>query len=394
MSFSAAQNYLIEDEDAEPLYFDFVYEPDRPVPQRTNFIKDEIVLLYPADKSYEVSQIAKKYGLETNSKELLSSVNTGILVANTKGQNPLNLSEEINQKEKNAEASTNNVFKTAATSTALPNTYSMYDTGVRSVHEVTKGKGINICMVDTPIDISHPSLSNALIDTLDLFDIDENNTESMLHGTSVAGVLVSQNQHIGIAPKAKLLSIGAFKAEKSEPSNLIGKSSDVAKALDLCIQYKANVINLSFTGREDALVEKIVKKAISKGIVVVAAAGNGGKWDDTIYPALIPGVLTATAVDENKQLFDQADKGLFIDYAAPGVDILTIAPDGKYKLSTGTSISSAHVSGVVALLLSQKSNLDINSVLKQTAVDLGKPGRDQKYGDGLINASSALAIIK
>ena len=392
VSFSSAQNYLLEDETAEPLYFDFVYEPDRPIPPRTNFVKDEIVLLYPADKGGIVNSLTKKYGIETNSKTVLASVNTGMLVANTKGQNPLNLSKTINQKEKEVEAATNNVFKPAATS--FSNAYSMYETGVRYVHATTKGEGITICMVDTPVDIFHPSLSTALIETLDLFDVDENNPESMLHGTTVAGVLVSQNQHIGIAPKAKLYSVGAFRAESTSPQDLKGSSSDVAKALDACIRHKVDVINLSFTGGKDSLVEKMVSKAINKGIVVVAAAGNGGKWGSTIYPALIPGVITATAVDKNKMLFDMADKGLFIDYAAPGVNILTIAPGGKYKLATGTSISSAHVSGVVALLLSQKGNRNVNNVLKQTAVDLGKPGRDQEYGDGLISASRALAIIK
>ena len=392
MSTTSAQNYLVEDDSADPAYFDFVYEPDRPIPARTNFVKDEIVLLYPADKGGSVNSIAKKYGLVPSSKTVLSSVNTGMLVAKTKGQNPLNLSKAINQREKAVEAATNNVFKPAATQ--FSNAYSMYETGVRYVHATTKGKGVTICMVDTPIDIFHPSLSNALIETLDLFEVDESNKESMLHGTSVAGVLVSQNQHIGIAPKAKLFSVGAFRASESSPDDLKGSSSNVAKALDACIRHKVDVINLSFTGGKDALVEKMVSKAIKKGIVVVAAAGNGGGWGSTIYPALIPGVLTATAVDKNKKLFDMADKGQFIDYAAPGVNILTIAPGGKYKLATGTSISSAHVSGVAALLLSQKGNRNINSVLKQTAVDLGKPGRDQEYGDGLISASRALAIIK
>ena len=389
---ATADSFYVEDDNAEPTYFDFVYEYEKPVPQRTNFVKDEIVLLYPADKGGSVNAIAKKYGLETTSKSVLGSVKTGILVAKTKGQNPLNLSDAINQKEKNVEAATNNVFKTAATT--FTDAYSMYETGVRSVHETTKGKGVTICMVDTPVDIFHPALSNSLIETLDLFDIDTKNPGAMLHGTSVAGVLVSQNKHIGIAPKAKLLSVGAFKAEQSQPNNLKATSSDVAKALDVCIRRNVDVINLSFTGGKDALVEKVVKKAIDKGIVVVAAAGNGGKWGSTIYPALIPGVLTATAVDENQKLFDKADKGQFIDYAAPGVNILTIAPNGKYKLTTGTSISTAHLSGVAALLLSRKGNKNINNVLKQTAVDLGRPGRDQEYGDGLISASGALAIIK
>lgn len=388
----SAENYLVEDESADPVYFDFIYEPDRPIPPRTNFVKDEVVLLYPADKAGAANDITKKYGLEANSKVVLSSVNTGMLVANTKGQNPLNLSKTINQKEKSVEAATNNVFKPAATT--FNNAYSMYETGVRYVHATTKGQGITICMVDTPIDIFHPSLSNALIETLDLFDFDEKSPASMLHGTSVAGVLVSQNKHIGIAPRAKLFAVGAFRAEASHPNNLKGTSSDVAKALDACIQHDVDVINLSFTGGKDSLVEKMVNKAINKGIVVVAAAGNGGRVGSTIYPALIPGVLTATAVDENQKLFDMADKGQFIDYAAPGVNILTLAPKGKYKLATGTSISSAHVSGVAALLLSRKGSQNINKILKQTAVDLGKPGRDQEYGDGLISASRALAIIK
>lgn len=392
MASATAENYLVEDESADPVYFDFIYEPDRPIPQRTNFVKDQVVLLYPANNPGSVKGLAKKYGLEASNQVVLSSVNTGMLVANTKGQNPLNLSKMINQKEKSVEASTNNVFKPAATT--FNNAYSMYETGVRYVHATTKGKGVTICMVDTPIDIFHPSLSNSLIETLDLFDFDEKSPESMLHGTSVAGVLVSQNKHIGIAPQAKLFAVGAFRAEPNQPNNLKGTSSDVAKALDACIQHKADVINLSFTGGKDSLVEKMVNKAINKGIVVVAAAGNGGKWGSAIYPALIPGVLTATAVDENQKLFDMADKGLFIDYAAPGVNILTIAPQGKYKLATGTSISSAHVSGIAALLLSRKGNKNINKVLQQTAVDLGKPGRDQEYGNGLISASRALAIIK
>ena len=89
-----------------------------------------------------------------------------------------------------------------------------------------------------------------------------------------------------------------------------------------------------------------------------------------------------------------ADKGSFIDYAAPGVNILTTAPGGSYTIATGTSLSSAHLSGIIALLLSQKRNQSIDAALTETAVDLGKPGRDQEFGEGLVSASRALAILK
>lgn len=371
--------------------------PVKKTPPRTNFIKDEIVLLYPGDKVAGLKRLTQKYHLKTEKKVVLSSINKGMLRAKTRGQNPLALSATINKKEKDVSAATNNTYQPAATK--FRNAYSMYETGVRFVHKTTKGKGVTICMIDTPVDIFHPTLSNAVIDTLDIIDFDPKDSETMLHGTSVAGVLVSQNEHIGIAPQSKLYAVSAFRTTKSRPYILQGTSADIAQAIDSCIQHQVDVINLSFTGGKDDLLEAMITKAVDKGIVVVAAGGNGGHWGSTIYPALIPGVMGTTAVDVNKQLFSKADKGRFIDYSAPGVDILTIAPGGKYTLATGTSLSSAHLSGIVALLLSQKlnkqkpTNKAIDETLKKTAIDLGKPGRDQEYGEGLVSASRALSVL-
>ena len=362
------------------------------IPARTNFIKDELILLYPSDMGEQINHIAKKYNLKQTSKILLNSVKTGMIVSKTNGQNPLMLSQAINKHESNIEAATNNTFKPATIT--YNNAYSMYDTGVSYVHNTTKGKGVTICMIDTPVDIYHPSLSDAHIDTLDFVKYDPNDTESMLHGTSVAGILISQNKHIGIAPQAKLLAITAFSTTKSRPYILQGSSSDIAAAIDSCIIHKVDVINLSFTGTRDSLIEKLVTKAIKNGIIVVAAGGNGGNWGSSIYPAVIKGVIATTAVDKNKKLFSLADRGRFIDYAAPGVNVLTIAPEGKYRLASGTSISSAHLSGIVALLLSQQHINPIQKTLTATALDLGKPGRDQEFGDGLVSASRALAVIK
>ncbi len=361
------------------------------IPERTDFVKDEVVLLYPSNSN--INHITKKYNLQTIDKTVLPSIKTGMILANTQGQNPLHLSKKINQRESDVESGTNSFFKPAAA--LYRRSFSMYETGVNLVHKTTKGKGTTICMIDTPVDIFHPSLSNSLIETLDLVDYKPEELDTMLHGTSVAGVLVSQNKHIGIAPKAKLFAISAFNVSKNRPHILQGSSANIAKAIDSCIQHNADVINLSFTGGRDSLIKKLVKKAVSKGIIVVAAAGNGGHWGSTIYPAQISGVLAATAVDKNKKLYNMADKGRFIDYAAPGVNVLTIAPGGKYKVVTGTSLSAAHLSGVAALLLSQskKSNI-LDQTLSKTALDLGKPGRDQEFGDGLVNASAALNAIK
>ncbi len=362
-----------------------------PPPERTNFKKDEVVLLYPTDSTVNVNDIARKYNLKMKSKTLLSSVKTGMVVADTKGKNPLHLSKVINKQEEGVSSGTNNTFKTAAVS--YRKGYPIDDMGVRNAHRTTKGLGTTICMIDTPVDIYHPTLSGALIETLDLVKYEPNNPDAMVHGTSVAGVLVSQNKFIGVAPKAKLYAISAFSGTKDRPSQLEGTSSNISKAIDSCIQHDVDIINLSFTGGKDSLVEKLVKKAIKKGITVIAAGGNGGHIGSTIYPAQIPGVLATTAVGADNKLFDMADKGTYIDYAAPGVNILTIAPGGKYKIATGTSFASAHLSGIAALLRS-KGHTDIDELFSKTATDLGKPGRDQEFGEGLVSARNTLIFLK
>jgi len=363
-----------------------------PKPSRTNFIKDELLIVYPKSEASNIKKITDKYNLAPIDRVVLSSVNTGLLLAKTNNQNPLNLTKTINETEKNIQATPNNTFKLAAVT--FNKAYSLLETGVSYVHKTTLGSGISICMVDTPVDIFHPSFSNSFIETQDFIDYSPDNLDMMAHGTSVAGVLISQNKLIGVAPKSRLFAISAFSTTKTRPYTLQGSSANIAKAINSCITHNVDVINLSFTGGKDPLIEKLITKAINKGIIVIAAGGNGGHWGSTIYPALIPGVLAATAVDDKKRLFSMANKGRFIDYAAPGVDVLTTAPGGKYTLATGTSLSSAHLSGIVALLLSEKRGQSIDTTLTKTAVDLGKPGRDQEYGDGLVSASRALAIIK
>ena len=372
----------------------------KPVPPRSNFIKDEVLLLYSSKDQKSVIDVTKKYHLNPKSKVTLSSVKLGMIRADTNGKNPLELVNNISRQEKKVTASTNNTFSPAALDVSKQSptdAYAMIETGVSTAHKTTKGNGILICMVDTPVDIFHPSLATALIETLDLIDFNPKNLDTQIHGTSVAGLLVSQNEHIGIAPKAKLFAISAFSTTKKRPHVLQGTSADVAKALDRCITQKADVINLSFTGGKDDLVERMVNKAIAQGITVVAAGGNGGHWGSTVYPALIPGVITATAVDQYKHLYPLANKGRFIDFSAPGVNVLTIAPGGKYNIASGTSLSTAHVSGIVALLLSKQKRLQqagkVENILTKTAIDLGKPGRDQEFGEGLISANRALSFL-
>ncbi len=137
------------------------------------------------------------------------------------------------------------------------------------------------------------------------------------------------------------------------------------------------------------LVDKLVQAAIQKGIIVVASAGNGGPGAQPAYPAALPGVIAVTAVDKGESMFSRANRGDYIDLAAPGVGILTTAPRGAFHVSSGTSLATAHVTGVIALLKSLNPGFNPES-LNHTATDLGNPGRDSDYGYGLINTVRAL----
>lgn len=361
--------------------------PPPPAPARNDFAKDELLLVYDFGMDIKaVKAITKKYNLKRKGGMAVKSLRKSVVIADTQGQNPLELMEVINKAQKEFEAATNSFF-IPATTNSFQLDYPLAQTGIGRARTVSRGRGIVIGMVDTPVDLSHPFLRGSNIEQHTI--VDPKTSESKFHGTSIAGVLVSKNPQIGVAPDAKLLSVSAFSSRPGHPNALRGKSSDIVKAIAYCIERKVDILNLSFTGGRDNFVETIVREAVRRGITVVAAGGNRGRTNSSVYPAAISGVVGVTAVDRLKARYPKADKGRFIDIAAPGVGILTLAPQGRLQKSTGTSMAAAHLSGVMALMKEYRRNYK-PSQLNQTAIDLGAPGRDIEFGNGLVNASAAL----
>jgi subtilisin family serine protease len=133
-------------------------------------------------------------------------------------------------------------------------------------------------------------------------------------------------------------------------------------------------------------------------MVLIAAAGNAGPKSPPLYPGADKNVMIAvTATDSNDAVFTGANRGDHIAVAAPGVDILAPAPDGTYQFTTGTSMATAEVSGVVALLLERNPALtpaDVRRILMSTAKDLGPKGKDRDFGAGLVDALKAVNAAK
>jgi subtilisin family serine protease len=212
------------------------------------------------------------------------------------------------------------------------------------------------------------------------------------HGTGMAGAIAAHQRLMGIAPAARLYAIHAF---SSGAASADSTTYNILKSLDWAASKGVRVINMSFAGPRDPSMERALKNAHDKGIVLIAAAGNAGPKSPPLFPGADPNVIAVTATDANDKLFTGANRGRYIAVAAPGVDILVPAPDNTYQLTTGTSVSSAEVSGIVALLLERNPKLtpaDIRRILTASAKRLAPGERDDNFGFGLIDPLKALQL--
>ncbi len=216
---------------------------------------------------------------------------------------------------------------------------------------------ITVAIVDSGIDRTHEDFSGTKI--LSGFDYESGqsivNVDSSGHGTKVAGIIAATGNNgvgcVGIAPKCTLLPLKITNSE--------GKiyTSDFIDSLYLATDSGANVINMSLGGYEKLeSEEKAVKYAVDKGCILVAAAGNEGNHKEyagqKCYPASYNGVISVGAVDEKGEscIFSQHNDA--VDISAPGSALSLLNYGGGYTLDSGTSFSSAYISGVAALALS------------------------------------------
>ena len=261
---------------------------------------------------------------------------------------------------------------------------------LRQAHDLATGDHVLVAVIDSGIDVRHRELSGAVAGGFDAFAGD---LQPHQHGTAMAGAIVAHGRLMGVAPAARILAVRAFDGEEA------GSRSTTTRIVD-ALQWTANsaarVVNMSFTGPDDATMHKMIAALRQKGMVLVAAAGNDGPQAPPDYPAAYPGVIAVTATDIDDHLLSVANHGAYVAVAAPGVDIFVAAPNGGYGFTTGTSVATAHVSGLAALLLQRNPRLTpdaVQAILMGTARALAAKGRDDEYGAGLVDAYAALLSL-
>jgi subtilisin family serine protease len=265
--------------------------------------------------------------------------------------------------------------------------YAVAQLRLPQAHAVVRGMNVTIAVIDSGIDARHPELANSVADSFDALGSKEG---AHTHGTGIAGAIVAHAKLMGSAPEARLIAIRAFGsgAKGAESTSYV-----ILRGLDYAAEHGAQIINMSFAGPKDPLIERGIAATAARGILMVAAAGNAGAKSPPLYPAANPNVVAVSGTDAQEKLFTASNRGNHIAVAAPGADIFLPAPDEKYQITSGTSFSAAYVSGVAALIMERNPALkpaDVRAILTKTARDLGTPGRDEQFGAGEADAFAAV----
>ncbi len=268
-----------------------------------------------------------------------------------------------------------------------PAQYALAKLRLPEAHTLAHGVNVLVAVIDSGIDARHPELAGTVTDSFDALGTGE---APHVHGTGIAGAIAAHARLMGAAPSAHLIAIRAF----GQGSIAVESSTFVIlKSLDHAVTQHAQIINMSFAGPKDSLIERAVNATAARGIVMIAASGNAGAKSPPLYPAANPHVIAVSATDAKDKLFEASNRGSYVALAAPGAEIFLPAPDQKYQITSGTSFAAAYVSGVAALMLERNPALkpdDLRAILTRTAHDLGSPGRDDLFGAGEADAYAAV----
>jgi len=248
----------------------------------------------------------------------------------------------------------------------------------------TCGIGQRVGMVDTAVDTRHPALREARIQTRDWVSSGRHAVQDG-HGTAIAAMLVGQPGSVyeGLLPQATLLAAHPFFAMPS--GQVRADTWGLLHSLEWLAREGVTVIGLSLTGDDDPALALAMARLQSLGIVVVAAAGNGGQRAGPAYPAAYPGVLAATAITPQTGPYRRANRGDYIQYALPGANLTIVTADGGLTQGSGTSYAVPFLVGVIAQSaregLVDRQNWALGQGVPRR--DLGAPGKDAVFGWGL-----------
>lgn len=292
------------------------------------------------------------------------------------------------------------------------------------------GSGVDVCIVDTGMELNHPDLEGFdVAGWVDVVQGKSNPYDDNGHGTNMAGILVADGWINGVAKKVNLYVAKALLANGS------GFEEDVVAGIDWCINQNVNIISLSLGGGQDLFpflgsngrtIEDSVNDATTRGIFVVAAAGNDGGEDDDGDVAspgserrvICVGGVTLSGDHWSKSStgnngfsalpfkLPRGDPDKKPELVAPAKDVPVLNTQGTWSSSSGTSAATVYVTGAIALLLEAHPELASNGtsgdvstidqvkdwIMQSVQPKEGQSGHDDNYGYGLLDIEALLDL--
>ncbi len=240
---------------------------------------------------------------------------------------------------------------------------------------------LRVGMIDSRVDTTHPAFSGSHIETRSFAS--RGASLPTFHGTAIASILAANDpQFRGLAPRAELYAAAVF--EQDDKRGEIASTVSLVRALDWLVSSGVDVVNLSLAGPPNRLLEAALERAAARDVLVLAAAGNGGPVAGPMYPAAYTSVIAVTAVDSAGRVYRLANRGDYLDLAAPGVGVVHALAGGGYTASSGTSFAVPFAATAAARLRKVNPGNNVLQSLRDGAEDLGAPGRDEIYGYGLL----------
>jgi hypothetical protein len=263
--------------------------------------------------------------------------------------------------------------------------------GVADLTPPAAGKPVTI--IDSGVDVAHPEFVGW--PDLVMLNAQEPQPFGGVHGTAVASLIGATENGVGIVGVYPQALVQSWDSAIGAGTQL--DTSEIVKGVLAAAAGGPGVINLSLGGNSfEVVIQQAIATAISKGLLVVAAAGNDGDAGNPLtYPSSLPHVLTVAATDEQNQVPFFSSQSRFVDLAAPGQDMMVAsALDASWQQEDGTSFSSPLVAGAADWVWTVRPDLDASQlfeVMRRSATDIGAPGRDDASGYGLLNIRAALA---
>lgn len=272
----------------------------------------------------------------------------------------------------------------AVTTDALPQTipWGLGVINANAVRQARRSGVVNVVVIDTGLDLTHEDLRSAYAGGINIIDPELDPFDDSSHGTHVAGTIAAADNGVGIvgvAPHARLWVAKVLDGSGS------GTSESLIKALDWTLERKREsggrwIVNLSLGSPVSSPLEReAVARLIDEGVIVVAASGNSPNFPAPVaYPGAYPGVIAVGAVDSSSVIADFSNRGPEIDFAAPGVSVISTLPAGFALASALNWENSVRPSRVLEF----SGSGDVTAPLVYCG--LGKPGEFPTHVAGKI----------